>query len=484
MARSVKVGAFQAMQRQQATDQIAEADPFAIDPAAEDAAATARLKEIGCGPIEPKSEDRESATNELIAAFSRGDDEIDEDWEETPTAEEVASFDTIAALISLNVESICTAEMSLHMITERVRVAAEGLPNAHEITESDVVLEAERIWVSLDRKRSHTYSVEQDGSVRDWRRPDTTPDGGDVTKEHTITDGEPRFSGAGAGQARQVSTLIPADKDFGGKSFREASELVSLADELIGEHGYFEHLEHCTIRYFWRRKTGVSKGQRITGGLDRGSGLKGFLLGADFAIWLAADTARERQFDDRRVRRHLFRQLRRIGQDDKGNWIELPFTLQIFTEEITEFADVGDDDLRIGRGAFRNADQMGLFRDDADDDEEGEAAEQAYFDAAGEEMERDRARDDGAGVLIHADGTALTDDEIEAMERHELNDDDADLNDEEDDDSDPNEFQPYDDQGSPLDAEELQEQRPREPFMADVPADPDGPAPDELDDDL
>jgi hypothetical protein len=33
-------------------------------------------------------------------------------------------------------------------------------------------------------------------------------------------------------------------------------------------------------------------------------------------------------------------------------------------------------------------------------------------------------------VLIHADGTPLTDDEIEAMERHELNDEEDDVCDE------------------------------------------------------
>jgi hypothetical protein len=83
--------------------------------------------------------------------------------------------------------------------------------------------------------------------------------------------------------------------------------------------------------------------------------------------------------------------------------------------------------------AFVAAHQMGLFSDE--DDEEGEAAEAAYFDAAGEAMERDIASgayvphvDDGSGVLIHADGTPLTDDEIaeqEAAELHGEEDDDG-----------------------------------------------------------
>lgn len=341
----------------------------------------------GDGPIEPKAEDQADAPP-IADAFTR------------LVARELPLLDLGAA---------CTAEMSLHMITVRVRDAVLATDWGKLATDAEIVAEAERIWVSLDRKRSHTYSVEQDGTIRDWRRPDTTPDRGDVTAVHTITDDEPRFSGAGAadGQAQQQGLfLVPADKDFNGKLYREAPELANLAESLIERYGFLEHLEHCEVRYFWKRKTGVQKGQRITGGLKRGTDLLGQLLGADFAIWLAADTARERQFNDRRVERHLFRQLRRVGQDDKGNWIELPFTLQVFTEEIVQYADVGDEDLKIGHGAFRNADQMGLF---ADDDEDTEVA-----------------KDDGAGVLIHDDGTPLTDDEIEAMERHELNDDPAD----------------------------------------------------------
>jgi hypothetical protein len=368
-----------------------------------------------CDPVEPKPEDQ-AESDSLESAV------------ETATVSD--GQPTMAdELISLNVESICTAEMSLHMITERVRdavqAAGELLPS--DPSDAEIVAEAERIWVSLDRKRSHTYSVDADGTVRDWRRPDTTPDRGDVTKEHTITDDEPRFSGAGGGQVRQVSTLIPADKDFNGKPYLESTELAALASDLIEKHGYLEHLENCEIRYFWKRKTGSSGRQRVLGGIKRGSDLLGHLLKADFAIFLAADTARDSRHADRRVERSLFRQLRRLGQDDKGNFILLPWSLQLFPEEIQEYADLDDADLKLGRNAYRGAEQMGLFREDVepaeDDDGEGEAAEQAYFDAAGDEMERARASD-GAGVLIHDDGTPLSADEIAEMEAAELADDD------------------------------------------------------------
>lgn len=420
MARTVKLGEFQQLQRGAAET---AADSFTIDPAAEDAEAAARLRAIGCGPHTSNGQaEPEPTVSDWQAVTLAPDPDTGEITWGTPA--EPKAEDNPDAMSTVIAERLrkaspaanCTAEMSLHMITERVREAARLAGLEALATDAEIVAEAERIFGSFidNRKGPREYTVDPSGEVRDWRRPDTTPDRGDVTEVHTVTDDEPRFSGGGDGQADERSKLVPTDGQFNGKLYREATELAALADELIEKHGYLEHLEHCTIRYWWKRKTGVQKGQRITGGLKRGSDLLGQLLGAEFAIWLAADTARERQFSDRRVERSLFRQLRRIGQDDNSNWIELPFSLQLFTEEIVEYADVGDDDLRIGHGAFRNADQMGLFTEDDEGDRE-EAAQAGYVETA-----------DGAGTLIWPDGTALTDDEIEAMERHELEDAPAD----------------------------------------------------------
>lgn len=263
--------------------------------------------------------------------------------------------------------SNCTAEMSLHMITERVREAARLAGLGETASEADIVHEAERIWGSFDvnRRGPREYDVDADGSVRDWRRPEMTPDRGD----EAIEQARAADDAAEQGDAFDV----PSDGAFHGKPFARSAKLQQMAGDLIERHDYFGHLEECTISYWWQRKTGVSKGQRVTGGIKRGSGHYGQLLGAEFTIWLAADTARERQFSERRVERALFRQLRRIGRDDKGNWIELPYNLMLFTEEIAEYADVGDEDLAVGRGAFRDADQLGLFDTGTDEAEADDA---------------------------------------------------------------------------------------------------------------
>jgi hypothetical protein len=265
---------------------------------------------------------------------------------------------------------------------------------------------------------AHEYDVESDGSVRDWRRPDTTPDRGDVTTVHTITDDEPRFSGAGAmyeGE-RPMAQCIPQDIAFNGRQYRDAPELANIAEKLIGEHGFLEQLANCDVRWYWKRKTGVSKGRVKIGFMKRASDLLGHFSGADFIGWLSATTARDGKFTDEQVTAAVFHQLCHIGSDDSGNWIFAPHDFEGFAAEVRVFG-TWTSDLKLGGNAFVAAHQMGLFTDEDEDDDE---------DA--EEIQENRPRDPfiGAGVLIHADGTPLTDDEIEAMERHELNDEEDD----------------------------------------------------------
>lgn len=333
-------------------------DPLAIDPAAEDAAATAELKAIGCGQTAE------------------------------PTMAE--------QLQALHIEKNCTAEMSLHMITNRVREATSWAKGGLRPTESEMVAEAERIMASFDRSGPREYTVERDGTVRDWRRPDPTPDRGpDVgTTVHTISDdtADRRFSGAGAEDAQQQSLfLVPSDTDFHGRLYREAPELANLAEDLIAEHGFLADLANCDIRWYWKRKTGVAKGRVKIGFMKRASDLLGHFTGADFIGWLSATTCRDGKFTDEQVRAAVFHQLCHLGSDDKGNWIFVPHDFEGFAAEVRHFG-TWTEGLKLGGTAFVAAHQMGLFDasdddEDEEDDEEGEAAEAAYFDAAGAEME-------------------------------------------------------------------------------------------------
>jgi hypothetical protein len=330
-------------------------------------------------------------------------------------------------LAALRIGASCTAEMSLSMI--RGRVAREALLISPVPSQDEITAEAERIWRTFDANRAgpREYDV-VNGEVHDWRRPDTTPDRGDVTTVHTITDetAQQRFSGGGADDAQQQSLfLVPTDAAFNGRQYRDAPELANIAEKLIGEHGFLQQLENCDVRWYWKRKTGVSKGRVKIGFMKRASDLLGHFSGADFIGWLSATTARDGKFTDRQVEAAVFHQLCHIGSDDSGNWIFAPHDFEGFAAEVRVFG-TWTSDLKLGGNAFVAAHQMGLFtEEEADDDEEDEPA----FSGPSHAPMRD-----GAGTLIHADGTALTDDEIEAMERHELNDDPADPDAEYDDD--------------------------------------------------
>ena len=305
-----------------------------------------------------------------------------------------------------------TAEMSLHMITERVRDAALALPDHFELTEADIVAEAERIWESFsdNRKGPRVADVNPDGTLRDWRRPENTPDRGEGVGEthHTVTDDEPRFSGAGAHMTDgPTSRLIPSDAEFQKRQYIDAPALSNLADVLIERHGFLEQLEECRIDFKWQRTGTNWKGKRSIGKLKRVSGEFVDYCPAQFIVSLAADTARLAGFTDRQVEAALFHQLLHIDRDKKGNWIRVGHDFEGFGTEVRHYGP-WTEDLKIGGQAFTAAHQMGLFDqagtcdDDEDTDED----------------------DDGAGVLIHADGTPMTAEEIAEMEAAELADDD------------------------------------------------------------
>ena len=230
-------------------------------------------------------------------------------------------------------------------------------------------------WREIATKRAGAVvDVNPDGTVAEIRPAEMTPDRGDVTHHHTAAD-EERFSGGGTHDDYQQASLflVPSDAAFNGKLYREAPELANIAERLIGEHGFLGQLEHCDIRWYWKRKTGVSKGRVKIGYCKRASDLLGHFTGADFLIWLSATTARDGKFTDRQVEAAVFHQLLHIGSDDNGNWIFSPHDFEGFAQEVRVFG-TWTEGLKLGGTAFVAAHQMGLFdgtdEDEADDEDE------------------------------------------------------------------------------------------------------------------
>jgi hypothetical protein len=271
-------------------------------------------------------------------------------------------------------------------------------------------------WRDIVKDRGLVADVNPDGTLAGLREPEMTPDRGpDVgTTVHTVTDDEPRFSGAGADDS-EASGLVPNDSDFHGKLYRDAPELANIAEELIQRHGFLEDLEHCDVRWYWKRKTGVSKGRVKIGFMKRASDLLGHFSGADFIGWLSATTARDGKFTSEQVEAAVFHQLLHIGSDDKGNWIFMPHDFEGFGQEVRHYG-TWTEGLKLGGTAFAAAQQMGLF--DATDEDEDDEDEDDGEDVAGEVIEQvfgdepadpDRPFDDEHDNLPTAEDDPLAD---------------------------------------------------------------------------
>lgn len=327
------------------------------------------------------------------------------------------SPDMAEQLQRLGVIADCDDQMPRGEIGGKVRAAVEeaGLLADHD----EIERETDRIWASFGYAKSdggpRVYDVQVDGTVKDWRRPDPGPQRDPFEPPvHQVGDDQ-RFSGGGAGEGHQQSLfLVPSDAQFHGKLYRDAPELGDIAERLIDQHEHLADLLNCDIRYFWRRKTGVSKGRVKIGYCKRASDLLGHFTGCDFIIWLSATTARDGKFTDRQVEAAIFHQLCHIETDDEGNFISARHDFEGFAAEIRQYGP-WTEDLKVGGSAFVKANQMGLF----DVDDEGiEDDEDEADDGSGGLMHAPIR--DGAGTLIHADGTPMTAEEIEAQEAAEV----------------------------------------------------------------
>jgi len=255
--------------------------------------------------------------------------------------------------------------------TTRLKEIGYGPIEPETEQEHRVAGRAEALAAELGKQLS--YDVDADGLVLDVRAAEMTPDRGVEAGDRHVyirdEDGNlPQFSGAGADDESTTSKIIPSDRDFNGKLYREAPELALIAELLIAEHGFLAELVNCDIRWYWRRKTGVSKGRVKIGFMKRASDLLGHFSGADFIGWLSATTARDGKFTDQQVEAAVFHQLCHVGSDDNGNWIFAPHDFEGFAAEVRAYG-TWTSDLKLGGTAFVAAHQMGLF-DAADEDED------------------------------------------------------------------------------------------------------------------
>lgn len=245
--------------------------------------------------------------------------------------------------------------------------------------------------------------VNPDGTVRDWRRPDTTPDRGpDVgTTVHQVGEDGPRFSGGGAQDDEDDDLYpIPTALSFGDRELKEAADIRQIMYDLINETEDFPHLRGRELDAVWV-KAGGSTSQEATLYVVRPPGkYERRSTRAVMMIAMSADHLRSMRADRDTVTALVHEGLCAIARSKKGKLYVSRPDFHGYTKNVARF------------GALLPKVKAGAV-----------ALAQEIRDVRNQRLPFDEPQDDGAGVLIYADGTALTDGEIEAMERHELNDD-------------------------------------------------------------
>jgi hypothetical protein len=171
----------------------------------------------------------------------------------------------------------------------------------------------------------------------------------------------------------------------------------------------------------------------------KSGGLLKHFAASTFLIWLAADHVLAARYGDRQIEALLFRQLLAAGVAEVdentgrgGGATLVPPDVQAYAAELRVYG-LWESTLKSAAQAFRQAPLFDaaantcpdpITIDHDEDERERRATMQAVIDSD-EGMRGSWSDADGAGVLIHDDGTPLSAVELAVMEAAELRDDAA-----------------------------------------------------------
>jgi hypothetical protein len=153
-------------------------------------------------------------------------------------------------------------------------------------------------------------------------------------------------------QATRLHT--PADGAFeDDEEFKADHALAAAAVELIERHpGKFGFLRNIEVKFLWKRNGGRSQGRARVGQCARTSGLAKHYSGAEFVVWLAADTTRDLNFGPRELEAALFHELSHIDYDDEADKpVVRAHDVEMFLDELAEYG-TWRADLRRAKDAF------------------------------------------------------------------------------------------------------------------------------------
>lgn len=134
---------------------------------------------------------------------------------------------------------------------------------------------------------------------------------------------------------------VPAAERFtvgqGNMDFIDALDLDDLAREVIRKHPILDWLRERELLFLWKRVGGKSHGRARVAHCVKPTGLLRRATGADFVIWLAADTLREAMYTVGQVEALLYHELRHCDQDENGKLSIAGHDFEGFASELAEY---------------------------------------------------------------------------------------------------------------------------------------------------
>lgn len=101
------------------------------------------------------------------------------------------------------------------------------------------------------------------------------------------------------------------------EDYLPATDIERIAASLIARHPEdFKHLKGAKIAYRWKREGGKVGGKVKYGQCRKLDGIGRHFAGADFLIWLGADTCRAQRYTARQIEALTFHELLHIGLSD------------------------------------------------------------------------------------------------------------------------------------------------------------------------
>jgi hypothetical protein len=145
-----------------------------------------------------------------------------------------------------------------------------------------------------------------------------------------------------------------------------APALLEMAQELMREKSELATLADVRLRFYWWRKIGKKGCEGYFGQVKKISGMLSHHLTEDAYVAVSAFAAGAGSWTREEVKKALHHLLLHVGVDEKGNLTILDHDWLGFSSEVREYG-AWSTPLKLGRNAYREAQQLGLLDDDDDE---------------------------------------------------------------------------------------------------------------------